>query len=1019
MASSYPLSLVSYNMHGYNQGRSTLDHLCAVNEANIDIIFLQEHWLTPQNLNKIKFFSDRYIAYGISAMENVISKSVLKGRPFGGCCSLVKSNLGSKVKFSKCSERFVALCLDNLLLINVYFPYVGNDNDLCTVQSMFAEIDSIICMFPNHRTILAGDFNCNIGINCVKTALFQKFIDQFSLIPCNRIIDSNINFTYCHESLQNYSYIDFICISNSVSTELTEFKVLDLAFNLSDHLPIYARFSIVNDVQCPLATNQSAPSSQSIQSALRWDHANLHLYYNLSRELLQPLYDSLKSDYGSIMSAVHASGQDGYSSNTHYVAHSSPLLSAGSGRLNNLCRYDSEANFTDNSKFDFHLYVTTLIEDVYNHVTSFLNIAADSTIPVVKSNYFKYWWTEETNALKSNSCLTHSNWVNAGRPMNGPVYDAKRIAKTAYKKCIKDNQKVELETVSNQLHDALICKSQNGFWKSWRNKFSNKKLLPPIVEGMHDDESIANGFAKYFSNVCTVELNPTSASLAKQFTDRLSSYRSTIDDNECFVDVELLDGIIKGLSKGKAAGIDRLTAEHIQYCHPIVISILAMLFNIMFKYEYVPDAFGVGIIVPIPKKDSKCNFDKHADYRGITISSVISKIFELCIVDNINDKLATSDLQFGFKKGFGCNHAIFAARSVISYCTSNKSTISLCSLDVAKAFDKVNHHALFLKLMDRNIHRNLIQLLSKWYNKIFAIVKWNMFLSNSVKISAGVRQGGVLSPYLFAILVDDILIKLKQSKLGCRVRGQLFNAIMYADDLLLMSMSLSDLQSMLDICVQGFRDIGLSINADKSMCMRIGPRFKTSVAKLKIGHLNLEWKHEIRFLGVSFLASSVVKCNLQTVRQKFFRALNGLFGKIGSKSSTIVSLSLINTFCVPLLTYGIECFVVSKSMYNTLESAYSSAFAKLFSTFDKAVIRQCQYYCHTSPLSDIIDLRILKFLHGMKFCNNMSIQFLFQVSGLHEMNNILNRNSLLTQSSYNWKNVMWNNFANSVFGCNS
>jgi len=83
MASS--LSIVSYNMHGFNQGRSTLDYLCSATEFNSDIVLTQESWLTPNNMSKIKSFSNRYTAFGVSAMENDIGRGVLRGRPQAEC----------------------------------------------------------------------------------------------------------------------------------------------------------------------------------------------------------------------------------------------------------------------------------------------------------------------------------------------------------------------------------------------------------------------------------------------------------------------------------------------------------------------------------------------------------------------------------------------------------------------------------------------------------------------------------------------------------------------------------------------------------------------------------------------------------------------------------------------------------------------------------------------------------------------------------------------------------------------
>ena len=67
----------------------------------------------------------------------------------------------------------------------------------------------------------------------------------------------------------------------------------------------------------------------------------------------------------------------------------------------------------------------------------------------------------------------------------------------------------------------------------------------------------------------------------------------------------MVDNIITKLKKGKAAGIDYITAEHLQFCHPIVTCILVKLFNLMTIFNYVPTDFGRGVIIPIPKGDDK------------------------------------------------------------------------------------------------------------------------------------------------------------------------------------------------------------------------------------------------------------------------------------------------------------------------------------------------------------------------------------------------------------------------------
>ena len=99
------------------------------------------------------------------------------------------------------------------------------------------------------------------------------------------------------------------------------------------------------------------------------------------------------------------------------------------------------------------------------------------------------------------------------------------------------------------------------------------------------------------------------------------------------------------------------------------------------------------------------------DFRGISISSVMSKVFEHYILDLYGGFLLSSDNQFGFKKKFSCTDAIYTLLSVVDYYVNNGSTVNICALDISKAFDKMNHHGLFLKLMQKQIPLKLLCIL--------------------------------------------------------------------------------------------------------------------------------------------------------------------------------------------------------------------------------------------------------------------------------------------------------------------
>ena len=116
-------------------------------------------------------------------------------------------------------------------------------------------------------------------------------------------------------------------------------------------------------------------------------------------------------------------------------------------------------------------------------------------------------------------------------------------------------------------------------------------------------------------------------------------------------DPELVGNIITSLNRGKAAGIDGITAKHLQKCHPIVSTLLVKLYNLMMNCHYVPVSFGLSYTVPIPKvKECQSKAMTCDDFRGIAISPILSKVFEHCILHRYKRFFLTEDNQFGFKR---------------------------------------------------------------------------------------------------------------------------------------------------------------------------------------------------------------------------------------------------------------------------------------------------------------------------------------------------------------------------------
>ena len=199
------------------------------------------------------------------------------------------------------------------------------------------------------------------------------------------------------------------------------------------------------------------------------------------------------------------------------------------------------------------------------------------------------------------------------------------------------------------------------------------------------------------------------------------------------------------------------------------------------------------------QKDIRSSLSSSDNYRGISLFNGICKLFNYVIMHTGNDYLYTSDMLFGFKPQHSATMCIFVYREIINNYMSNNSNVYSCILDAIKAFEKVNYGKLFHILLNRKVMFCIIQLLMASFEIQKARVVWNSHVSDYFSISNGVKQGGVISPVMFNLYLDNLLISLKQSVLGCHINGTYMGALGYTDDITLPYPSLYGLNSLLYI----------------------------------------------------------------------------------------------------------------------------------------------------------------------------------------------------------------------------
>jgi len=112
------------------------------------------------------------------------------------------------------------------------------------------------------------------------------------------------------------------------------------------------------------------------------------------------------------------------------------------------------------------------------------------------------------------------------------------------------------------------------------------------------------------------------------------------------------------------------------------------------------------------------------------------------------------------------------------------------------------------------------------------------------------------------------------------------------------------------------------------------------------GH-EIPWSNAIRYLGVYLASSKNFSISLDCAKKSFYRAFNGVFGKVGRVASENVVVELLKTKCLPILLYGLEACPLTKTQLNSLNYVISSSFRKIFNVRSYEIVDFCRYmfYC--------------------------------------------------------------------------
>ena len=170
-------------------------------------------------------------------------------------------------------------------------------------------------------------------------------------------------------------------------------------------------------------------------------------------------------------------------------------------------------------------------------------------------------------------------------------------------------------------------------------------------------------------------------------------------------------------------------------------------------------------------------------------------------------------IQFGFKENSSTIICTQLLIETIEYYNSNNTDCFMLLLDASKAFDRIEYVRLFTLLRLRNMCPLVLRLIMNMYISQRMQVRFGTAMSSHFSISNGVKQGGVLSPILFTIYIDNLIIQLRKFNIGCKIGNSFLGVFGYADDLTLLCPSLAGLKQMLNVCEDYAKEYNILFNA--------------------------------------------------------------------------------------------------------------------------------------------------------------------------------------------------------------
>ena len=278
------------------------------------------------------------------------------------------------------------------------------------------------------------------------------------------------------------------------------------------------------------------------------------------------------------------------------------------------------------------------------------------------------------------------------------------------------------------------------------------------------------------------------------------------------IPLELVTRAIKLMKCGKAAGTSLIVAEMLKASGVKGAQLIRDLIEDIIHCGKIPTEWEESTIISLYK--GKGVALERGNYRGLKLLDQVMKVLERVAENFLRQQVCIDDMQFGFMPGRSTTDAIFIVRQLQEKFHAVNRTLYMAFVDLEKAFDRVPRRVIWWALRKLGVEEWLVRLIQSMYENARSRVRVGCNLSEEFSVKVGVHQGSCLSPLLFITVLEALS---QEFRTGCPWEN------LYADDLVIISESLEELQQKLFLWKTNMEEKGLRVNMGKTKVLISGP----------------------------------------------------------------------------------------------------------------------------------------------------------------------------------------------------